>query len=136
MKFIQRTLPVGPLACNCQILVCPKTHETILVDPGDEPETIIKNLKAIENEIGAKLKVKALFHTHAHFDHIGGTRKVKEYFEAQVPGAAQIYLHKDDEFIYKNLKAKCNYSSRKNLRKTIFTMTLILIRLMTLVIQN
>jgi hydroxyacylglutathione hydrolase len=106
MKFIQRTLAVGPLACNCQILVCPQTHEAVLVDPGDEPAKILSELQKIENQLGAKLKVKALFHTHAHFDHIAATRKVKEHFtqaEALTENVPQIYLHPADQMIYQML---------------------------------
>lgn len=102
-KFIQKTLSVGPLQCNCQILVCPKTLETVIVDPGEEPEKILRELESIEGQLGSKLKVRALFHTHAHFDHIAATRKVKEHFFASGIEAPQIFLHKADEFIYQKL---------------------------------
>ncbi|MBS1958914.1 MAG: MBL fold metallo-hydrolase [Bdellovibrionales bacterium] len=115
MSFIQKVVPVGRLMCNCQILVCPQTRETVLVDPGDEPEVILKELTAIEAQIGAPLKVKALFHTHAHFDHIGGTRRVKEAMIARASSGAgacggdptaaapEIFLHKADEALYQML---------------------------------
>jgi hydroxyacylglutathione hydrolase len=102
-KFFQKTLPVGRLMCNCQILVSPETHEAVLVDPGDEGDRIVAELKKIEQQLGVPLKVKALLHTHAHFDHIGGTRKVKEHFTSAGIDAPQIFLHQADEFMYQML---------------------------------
>lgn len=116
--MIQSTIPVGRLMCNCQILVCPKTHEAVIVDPGDEADKILAEIAAIEKKINGRLKVRALFHTHAHFDHIGATRAVKETLvkklelaNSQTSGAhpltaadlPTIYLHKGDEFIYSML---------------------------------
>lgn len=102
-KFLQKTVPVGQLMCNCQLLVCPETHEAILVDPGDEPEVILAEIKKAEAELGGNIRIKALFHTHAHFDHIGATRKVKEHFLKAGIEAPQIFLHQADEFMYNML---------------------------------
>lgn len=89
-QVIHKTVVVGPLQCNCAILICPKTLEAIVIDPGDEPEKIIRNLDP-------GVKVKYLLHTHAHFDHIGGTEGVK------LATHATVCLHQADEMIYKNL---------------------------------
>ncbi len=118
-KFIQRTVPVGRLQCNCQILVCPLTLEAVLVDPGDEPKKILSEIEAIEKQLretkpDAKIKVKALFHTHAHFDHIGATKAVKEFFQARAnedggqSTVPQIFLHKADETMYLKLKMQAS----------------------------
>ncbi len=101
--MIQKTLPVGPFQCNCQILICPTTFEAAIVDPGEEPEKILHTLTDLESELNQKIKVKALFHTHAHFDHIGATRKVKESLVASGSADPKIFLHKGDEFIYQML---------------------------------
>lgn len=89
--MIHKTAVVGPLQCNCVLLGCEKTKEAVLIDPGDEPGKIIR----LVEEQG--LKVKYLLHTHAHFDHVGGTAGVKAKLGA-IP-----CLHKDDEMIYNNL---------------------------------
>ncbi len=89
--MIQKTLVVGPFQCNCAILACEKTKEAIVIDPGDEPERI---LSAIEAQ---GLKIKYLLHTHAHLDHVGATRKLKE------GGHGDICLHAGDKTIYDNL---------------------------------
>lgn len=89
------TFPVGPLQCNCSIIGCKETGEAIVVDPGGDPDDIVsfcdKN----------NLKIKYLIHTHAHFDHIHGSRAVKE------KTGAQICLHKEDEWLYQNLAMQC-----------------------------
>jgi hydroxyacylglutathione hydrolase len=86
-----QTLPVGPLQCNCSILVDEKTREALLIDPGDEADRILMALAKLE------ARPVALLHTHAHFDHIGATSEV-----AKVTGAA-IRLHPADEPLYRAL---------------------------------
>ncbi len=82
------TFPVGPLQCNCTILADAGTREAVVIDPGDEPERI---LRALEK---TKLTAVALVHTHAHFDHIGASRAVKE------ATGAPIRLHPSDRPLY------------------------------------
>lgn len=82
------TFPVGPLQCNCTILADPVTREAVVIDPGDEPERILRALEA------AKLSPVALLHTHAHLDHITGSRAVKEATHAP------IRLHAADRPLY------------------------------------
>jgi glyoxylase-like metal-dependent hydrolase (beta-lactamase superfamily II) len=92
--FIE-TFPVGPLQCNCSIIACPETKEAAVIDPGGDVEKILALLK--ENDF----KVKYLLHTHAHFDHILGSRKMKE------ATGAKICLHKKDDMLYQNLDKQC-----------------------------
>lgn len=68
------------------------TGEAIVIDPGDEGDRIIKELRK------QSFSVKYILHTHAHIDHIGATKKVKE------ATSGKIGLHKDDLFLYENLK--------------------------------
>lgn len=81
-------LPVGPLACNCAILVDDASGLAAVVDPGDEPARILAAL----DRAGAH--AATLLHTHAHFDHIAGTAEVH-----RATGAA-IRLHPADGFLY------------------------------------
>jgi len=89
--MIHETLVVGPFQCNCILLGCEKTKEAVLIDPGDEAEKIVKWVEA------TGMKVKYLLHTHAHFDHIGATAKLKAKW------GTPPCLHAADEQIYDNL---------------------------------
>lgn len=82
---------VGPLACNCSLVVDAPAREAAIIDPGDEAEKIL----AAVSRAGAR--VKFLLHTHAHFDHIGATSEV-----SRQTGAA-VALHPDDLFLYEKL---------------------------------
>ncbi|MFY9551425.1 MAG: MBL fold metallo-hydrolase [Thermoanaerobaculia bacterium] len=91
-RLLRETIPVGPLQCNCSILADEASREAVVIDPGDEPERIVRALETM------KVRPLALLHTHAHFDHIGGTRAVKEN-----TGAA-IRLHPADRPLYDALR--------------------------------
>ena len=54
---------VGPWKVNAYVLVCPRTAQSILVDPGSEPEVLGKML--------AGTHPVAILITHSHPDHIG-----------------------------------------------------------------
>lgn len=82
------SFPVGSYQCNCSILFSEKTREAIIIDPGNDHETILKKIKDLD------ISVKKLLHTHAHFDHIGRSTEV-----ANATGAT-MHLHKGDQFLY------------------------------------
>lgn len=91
-RLIRETFAVGPLQCNCTILGDPATGAALVVDPGDDGDAILRRLAA------HGLKAAALVHTHAHFDHVGATRRVAEGSQAS------IHLHEGDLFLYENLE--------------------------------
>lgn len=98
--MIEKKIVVGPFQCNCRILVCPSTGDAAVIDPGDEAKRILRALAETKLPDGRPIRVRALFHTHAHLDHVGGTRELAEGLETR----PEIALHRDDEFIYKMLK--------------------------------
>lgn len=59
---------IGPLDTNCYILRSGRVG--ILVDPGDEPEKILKKLGDVDVEI--------ILATHRHHDHISALCEVKQ----------------------------------------------------------
>ena len=107
--MIDKTIVVGPFQCNCRLIACPRTGEALLVDPGDEPARILSALQSAKTPSGIPIRVKYLFHTHGHLDHIGGTRKVRESLSSEYSGQENsnrpvIALHRADEPLYRQLK--------------------------------
>jgi glyoxylase-like metal-dependent hydrolase (beta-lactamase superfamily II) len=82
--MIHEILPVGMLQCNCSVFGDESTREGMVVDPGDEIESIL--------EVIARhgLTVKAIVITHAHIDHIGGAQKMK------AATGAPVYMNLND----------------------------------------
>jgi hydroxyacylglutathione hydrolase len=87
--MIHQAVAVGPLQCNCHILADEASKEAVIVDPGDDPDEILRRVKGYT--------VRALLHTHCHFDHMTGTRKVAE------ATGAEILIHKADKAYYDSL---------------------------------
>lgn len=69
--MIHKIFPVGPLQCNCSVIGDEKTHEAMVIDPGDQIEQILDILRQ------KKLTLKQIVITHAHIDHVGGAMKLK-----------------------------------------------------------
>ncbi len=69
--MIHKIFPVGPLQCNCSVIGDEKTHEAMVIDPGDQIEEILEILRQ------EKLTLKQIVITHAHIDHVGGAMKLK-----------------------------------------------------------
>lgn len=87
--MILETFKVGPMDCNCSILVCPQTSETVVIDPGGNEEEILFKLE----KLGAR--VKLILITHAHFDHVVAADKLKK------ATGAPICLHEKDIWLYR-----------------------------------
>ncbi len=67
-----KTIPVGQLETNCYIVTNEDTLECVVIDPGDESNTILDYLE--DN----RLKCRAIMLTHGHFDHVGAAKAVAE----------------------------------------------------------
>jgi len=76
-----KKIVVGPLLTNCYLLV--SENEAILIDPGAEPEKILK-------ELGSK-KLNYIILTHYHWDHTLAIQKIKE------KTGAKILIHKGEK---------------------------------------
>lgn len=90
--MIHEILPVGWLQCNCSVVGDPETREAIVIDPGDEVERILAVIAAHH------LQVRAIVNTHAHIDHVGGLRKLRE------ATGAPVLMHAEDLELYRALE--------------------------------
>ncbi len=70
--------PVGPLWTNCYIAWDTDSREGILIDPGDEGERLVDEVK--KNGI----RVRQIVLTHGHFDHIKEAARVSSELNAPV----------------------------------------------------
>lgn len=73
-----KTIPVGQLETNCYIVTNEKTLECVVIDPGDESNTIMEYIE--DNH----LRCRAIMVTHGHFDHVGAVAAISEETGATV----------------------------------------------------
>jgi hydroxyacylglutathione hydrolase len=95
--MIHEILPVGPLQCNCSIIGDETTREAMVIDPGDEIQSILA-LVAKHN-----LHVKQIVITHAHIDHVGGAMKLR------AATGAPILLNQNDYELLKMLDLQAQW---------------------------
>jgi len=95
--MIHKIFPVGPLACNCSVVGDEKTHEAMVIDPGDEIEKVLAILQQYN------LTVKQIVITHAHIDHIGGAAKLKRLT------GAPVLLNSNDQMLLKMLDVQASW---------------------------
>jgi len=82
--MILKRLSVGPLDTNTYVIGDEETGDAIIVDPGDEPDRILDEVK------DSSLKVVSIICTHGHFDHIGAAGDIKK------ETGVKILLHRSD----------------------------------------
>jgi glyoxylase-like metal-dependent hydrolase (beta-lactamase superfamily II) len=75
--MIVETLVVGSFAANCYVVGSSSTMKGMIIDPGAEAATILRTVQ----QMG--LSVSLIVITHAHIDHVGAVRAVKEKTGAQ-----------------------------------------------------
>jgi glyoxylase-like metal-dependent hydrolase (beta-lactamase superfamily II) len=98
--YFEKNIVVGAFQCNCRVLACPRTGEAVVVDPGDEAETILNVIQGSKTSTGVPLKVRYLLQTHGHLDHVGAARPVKR----ALVSSPKIALHRGDEPLYLALR--------------------------------
>jgi hydroxyacylglutathione hydrolase len=76
-SMIIKALVVGTFAANCYIVGSSATKDGMIIDPGAEPETILRTVQ----QLGLSISLIAI--THAHIDHVGAIREVQQKTNAQ-----------------------------------------------------
>lgn len=84
LKRVKVNTPLGN-PTNCYIVFDEETKETMVIDPGGEPEKIIDMVK---NVLEGNLKY--IYLTHCHGDHIAGVEKLKQKC------GGKILIHRSD----------------------------------------
>jgi glyoxylase-like metal-dependent hydrolase (beta-lactamase superfamily II) len=95
--MIHEILAVGPLQCNCSIIGDETTHEAMVIDPGDEIQTVLTIVRK------HNLQVKQIVITHAHIDHVGGAMKLR------AATGAPILLNQNDYELLKMLDMQATW---------------------------
>jgi hydroxyacylglutathione hydrolase len=75
---------IGPLGVNCYLIGSSTTRESLIIDPGDEPDKIIDAVQK------SNAKPIAILCTHAHIDHAGAAAAIQKAYS--IP----FYLHPAD----------------------------------------
>lgn len=80
-----KTLPVGQLETNCYVVTNESTLECVVIDPGDESNTILDYIESNH------LKCTVIMITHGHYDHTGAADAVAE------ETGATVYMNSRDD---------------------------------------
>lgn len=75
---------VGALETNCYVVYCPHTLYCAVIDPGAQAKKIIQIIEEKE------LQPVILINTHAHVDHVGANKDIKDKF------AVPLCIHQSD----------------------------------------
>ncbi len=80
-----KTIPVGHMETNCYIVTNEHTLACVVIDPGDESNTILDYIEMNH------LNCKAIMLTHGHYDHVGAVDAVAE------ETGARVYMNERDD---------------------------------------
>src|SRR6185436_6149504 len=86
--MIIETQAVGPFFKNGFVVGCEESRDAVLIDPGDEVESLLEFARR------EKLAIRSILLTHAHVDHVTGVAAAKRAL------GVPVYLHRDDLFLY------------------------------------
>ena len=82
MKHLMlRGLVVGPVSTNCYFLKNKDTDEILIVDPGAEPDRIIRAVEQLSGHPAGILL------THGHYDHMCAVNELRSHYEIPVYAA-------------------------------------------------
>ena len=90
-----RWLTVGPVQENTWIARQDGATQALLIDPGDEPETLKQALEELD------ATVEAILITHCHFDHVGAVAEMARHTKAPVycPAGEVFILENINDFV-------------------------------------
>lgn len=89
LKRVQVKTPQVGMLTNSYVICDEETKEAMVIDPGGEPEKIAEIIDILD------AKVKYIFITHCHADHIGGVAEFK-----RLKGGKILISREDSEGLY------------------------------------
>ncbi len=92
---------LGALNTNCYILSDELSGQCFIIDPADRAEFISEEL------LRQQLQPQAILATHGHYDHILAAAELQLNFDIQ------FLIHKQDQFLVKDLIQRANYHQQK-----------------------
>ena len=81
-----KTIPVGQLETNCYVVINEASLECVVIDPGDESNTILDYMESNH------LRCRAILLTHGHYDHVGAVDTIAE------ETGAVVYMNERDDY--------------------------------------
>ena len=116
--LVKKTV-LGVYQENAYVIVDDTTRDALIIDPGDEGESLVRYLESL------KINLKAILLTHGHVDHVGAVDAVKDAFSVPVyiseidmkfieqrkmafgkMKRADFFLKEGDEFIFAGKKVQ------------------------------
>ena len=116
--LVKKTV-LGVYQENAYVIVDDATRDALIIDPGDEGESLVRYLESL------KISLKAILLTHGHMDHVGAVDAVKDAFSVPVyiseidmkfieqrkmafgkMKRADFFLKEGDEFIFAGKKVQ------------------------------
>lgn len=92
-----KKIRVGKMDENCYVVIDTDSHQSLIIDPGDEGNFIAEQLEQLS------VTPIAIAATHGHFDHIMGARELQMIYH--IP----FYVHESDVFLVKRMKETAEY---------------------------
>ncbi len=83
---------IGPIQNNCYLVFDPDSKDAVIIDPPIGAKIVLKEV----NDKG--LKLKAIWITHAHFDHFAGASELVAGVDCPLP----VGMHRKDLVLYQN----------------------------------
>ena len=98
--MLVKTIPVGQLETNCYVVTNEETLGCVVIDPGDESNSILDYLE--DNH----LQCEAIFLTHGHYDHVGAVAAIIEETGAPVYLCSRDDAHSTGDLHYSYMLPK------------------------------
>lgn len=100
------TFKVGALSTNCYILTNDK-KECLVIDPGDDGEYLSEKINSLD------LKLKGIFATHGHFDHVLASGYLGNIFNLPLS------IDKRDRFLINNMNKSASFWLKSKIKEII-----------------